>query len=151
MHLSSSPAPSPMGSAPHLQHHFLPSASQMLCLMAALMPSPHPARSFVSRLYQGFTLSTAHLFSYQTCTKSPLTETYVCTSITPYLTDTIFSLNTGHMAQSLIVKVLQQHYLFSECVNTYIYIFSVCSSIHSTFVFELWLNTGSGSNNYSCI
>jgi len=60
-----------------------------------------------------------HLFHYQTYTKSPLTKTYVYTSITPYLTKTVLSLNKVHMAEPLIVKALQHHYLFSECVNTF--------------------------------
>lgn len=82
-------------------------------------------------LYQGFILSMAHRFPYQTPTKSPLTETYVCTSITPYLTETIFPLNKLYMAQPLIVKALQHCYLFSECVNISCYTFSVCSFIYS--------------------
>lgn len=60
-----------------------------------------------------------HLFRFQTCTKSLLTKTYVYTSITPYLTKTIFSFNKVHMAEPLIVKALQHHYLFSEWVNTF--------------------------------
>lgn len=106
---------------------YVPAASPLLDL---ILTQQAPFSNGVS-LCQSFTLSTAHWFPYHTPTKSSLTETYVCTSITPYLTETIFPLNKLYMAQPLIVKVLQHCYLFSECVNICFYTFSVCSFTHS--------------------
>lgn len=112
-------SPRPPGNAPCPprlpQHPFLPPAPQLLHPPCPILTQQGLSSDRVSYLYQGFAPSTAHLFPYhQTRTKSPLTETYVCTSITPYLTETIFSLNKVHMAQPLTVKALQHHYLFSE-------------------------------------